>query len=141
MLNYCNNISTNLSSYKRLAKNNHAVIITTVSCCLSILGACGIFWTYLMMKEIRKFVRTLMVFLTIADFLTASGTFHQRPNNTLGLWFHFLILTYTSDTDETWLLYCGRHSTLFTASDLLETLYEKVIVLTSPHYNKSYFNM
>ncbi|KAL3887319.1 hypothetical protein ACJMK2_027261 [Sinanodonta woodiana] len=46
---------------------------TIVSSLLSIFGAVVIFWTYGSIRSIRNFPRTLLIWLTIADLLNASG--------------------------------------------------------------------
>ncbi|WAR15201.1 hypothetical protein MAR_005306 [Mya arenaria] len=48
-------------------------ILSAVSCSLSILGACVIFMTYILLPEIRNTTRKLVTCLTIADLFTALG--------------------------------------------------------------------
>lgn len=47
--------------------------ITTVSCCLSVIGVIAILYSYARWRNIRDNTRLLLVFLTIADLLTAVG--------------------------------------------------------------------
>lgn len=72
----CSFCSSNTANY--FAMNCAADVIgpaalTTVSCFLSICGALVIFGTFIAIPEIRNFTRKLIVCLTVADFLTASG--------------------------------------------------------------------
>lgn len=48
------------------------IVLTGVSSILSILGSAIIFITFWRMPEIRNFTRWLLLYLTIADFLTAT---------------------------------------------------------------------
>ncbi|XP_062576052.1 G-protein coupled receptor 157-like [Saccostrea cucullata] len=67
--------------YTTIAQNNIKVvhlpssvlICTYVSCSLSILGAIIIFVTYCTVQEAKNQTRRLLIYLTIADFLTSSG--------------------------------------------------------------------
>lgn len=49
------------------------LVLTGTSSCLSIIGACVIIGTYFAIKEIRNFTRKLLLYLTVADLLTAVG--------------------------------------------------------------------
>ncbi|KAK3594988.1 hypothetical protein CHS0354_019917 [Potamilus streckersoni] len=51
----------------------YTLAITGTSCCLSIFGAIFIAVTYCLLREIRNFPRKLLLYLTFADLLNASG--------------------------------------------------------------------
>ena len=49
------------------------VLMSVISCSLSVIGATVIIATYFILPEIRNFTRKLVVCLTVADLLTALG--------------------------------------------------------------------
>ena len=53
--------------------HTYTLALTGTSSCLSILGAFLIFFTFYKLPNIRNFTRQLLVFLTIADLMTAVG--------------------------------------------------------------------
>ena len=53
--------------------HTYTLALTGTSSCLSILGAMLIFFTFYKLPTIRNFTRQLLVFLTIADLMTAVG--------------------------------------------------------------------
>lgn len=53
--------------------HKYTLALTGTSSCLSILGAFLIFYTFFKLPNIRNFTRQLLVYLTIADSLTAVG--------------------------------------------------------------------
>ena len=57
--------------------------LTGTSSCLSIFGCLVIFITYLKLNNIRNFTRTLLLYLTIADILTAFGNLVATVRYTL----------------------------------------------------------
>lgn len=63
--------------------------VTTVSCSLSMIGVVAILYSYAKLRTIRDDTRLLLIFLAIADFLTAAGyligpivIFNIKANNT-----------------------------------------------------------
>lgn len=76
------------------SKGNLNLSIATVSCSFSMIGVVAIFYSYAKLRTIRDDTRLLLIFLAIADFLTAAGyligpivIFHLKANNTSD---HFL---------------------------------------------------
>ncbi|XP_064643143.1 G-protein coupled receptor 157-like [Lineus longissimus] len=58
-----------------------SVIATIVSCSLSIIGALTIIFTFIFFKEIRTTSRGLLVFLSIADLITAASLLYGIIGN------------------------------------------------------------
>ncbi|VDI22582.1 Hypothetical predicted protein [Mytilus galloprovincialis] len=50
-----------------------SAVITTISCLLSILGGLVLIWSYYVVPSSRNTVRLMLIALTLADILTASG--------------------------------------------------------------------
>jgi hypothetical protein len=71
------NSNSNSSSSSKMVDGytlpTYVIPITYVSCCLSIAGSLFIIITYAKLRSIRNYVRRLLLFLTCADLLTASG--------------------------------------------------------------------
>ena len=64
----CGNITTHQSLIPR-----HTAITTILSSVASMIGSFLIIFTFLLWKDVRTVARAILVFLAIADFLTASG--------------------------------------------------------------------
>ncbi|XP_064643244.1 G-protein coupled receptor 157-like [Lineus longissimus] len=51
----------------------YILIVTAISCVLSLFGSFAIFWTFFKFQTLRTTSRKLLLYLTIADFFTAAG--------------------------------------------------------------------
>ncbi|XP_045189506.2 G-protein coupled receptor 157-like [Mercenaria mercenaria] len=67
------NVIVNQTANQTFALHMYHAIISGTSSGLSILGAIIIFVTYFTIKEIQNFTRQLLLYLTMADILTAVG--------------------------------------------------------------------
>ena len=68
-----NSSSENLTNSDPLSLSPFILGLSSLSCCLSIIGAMIIFATYYLVQVAKNQTRRLLVYLTIADLMTAVG--------------------------------------------------------------------
>ena len=68
-----NSSSENLTSSNPLSLSPFILGLSSLSCCLSIIGAIVIFATYYLVEVAKNQTRRLLVYLTMADLMTAVG--------------------------------------------------------------------
>ena len=100
------------------AYGSDVVVMSVISCVLSIVGGIVIIITYVILPEIRNFPRKLILCLTVADMLTSSGYLLSTTN--------YLSKLSDSDTDH---YVCLIQSSITTYSSLVSFFLTSIIAI------------
>ena len=110
--------STEGTSNEALIMNHVYVTMTAIMSALSMIGCVITLSTYLHFRELRMTSRRLLVFLSMADFLTALGNF-------LGV----MWVLFRSSALEGNMLYCKAHSAMTVFSSISSYLWSTAIAI------------
>ena len=97
---------------------SNVVILSIISCVLSIIGGLVILITFIILPEIQNFTRKLIAWLTVADIMSAMGYLVSTTN--------YLGKRSDPDTDRT---VCRIQSTITTFSSIASFFWTSIIAI------------